>query len=118
MQSVLRFGLITALIFTPLSALAFEKVDTRDEFLSLVDGKTLRLTGIRVQVTPAGEITGRAFGRGVKGAWQWRDGYFCRSLYWGSRDLGPNCQEVRAEGSKIRFTSDRGQGQYAVLNIR
>ncbi|MEM7472804.1 MAG: dihydrodipicolinate reductase [Pseudomonadota bacterium] len=109
---------LASLLFAPLAAQAFDKVDTRDEFLSLVDGKTLRLTGIRVEVMPSGQIKGRAFGRGVKGAWQWRDGFFCRSLYWGSRDLGPNCQEVRAEGAKIRFTSDRGQGQYAVLNIR
>ncbi|MEM6593827.1 MAG: dihydrodipicolinate reductase [Pseudomonadota bacterium] len=118
MRILFLLGTLAALVMTPFGALAFEKVDTKDEFLSIVGGKTLRLTGIRVQVTPAGEITGRAFGRGVSGAWQWRDGYFCRSLYWGSTDLGPNCQEVRAEGSKIRFTSDRGAGRYADLNIR
>ncbi len=118
-MSKFRFSaLIVAALFAAPPAFAFEKVDSRDAFLELVDGKTLRLTGIKVQVSPSGQITGRAFGRGVRGAWQWQDGYFCRSLYWGKRDLGPNCQEVRAHGSKIRFTSDRGTGQYADLNIR
>ncbi|MCY4180626.1 MAG: dihydrodipicolinate reductase [Litoreibacter sp.] len=118
MRKTTSIGLLVAFLLAPLSAYAFEKIDTKDKFLSLVEGKTLRLTGIKVQVTPSGEITGRAFGRGVKGAWNWQNGYFCRSLYWGNRDLGQNCQEVRAEGSKVRFTSDRGEGQYAVLNIR
>lgn len=102
----------------PGAALAFEKVKSRDQFVQLVQGKDLRLTGIKVKVSPAGQITGRAFGVGVRGEWQWRNGYFCRSLFWGKRDLGPNCQEVQVKGDTIRFTSDKGAGEFADLAIR
>ncbi|MEM9433722.1 MAG: dihydrodipicolinate reductase [Pseudomonadota bacterium] len=94
------------------------RIDTRDQFVQTVEGRNLTLFGIRLVVTPDGVIDGRAFGRDVKGQWQWRDGFFCRDLYWGTRDLGPNCQEVRLNGNKIRFTSDRGTGQYADLTLR
>ena len=77
-------GPLSALFITctaPLAAYAFEKVTSRDQFVQIVEGKDLRLTGIRVNVTPSGKIKGRAYGFGVSGEWQWRDGYFCRSLF-------------------------------------
>ena len=106
------------LVSLPLAAQAFDKVTSRDQFLQIVSGKDLRLTGITVNVTPSGEIKGRAYGFGVQGEWQWQNGYFCRSLYWGKKDLGPNCQEVKVHGDTIRFTSDKGTGQFADLKMR
>lgn len=109
-------GLFVA--FVPATAMAFEKIDDRAQFVEAIEGKDLKITGISVNVTPAGEITGRAFGIRVRGEWQWQDGYFCRSLYWGRQDLGPNCQEVTIQGDTIRFTSDRGTGEFADLTMR
>ncbi len=43
---------------------------------------------------------------------------FCRDLFWGARDLGYNCQQVDVNGSRIRFTSDRGRGDSAVFRLR
>lgn len=94
------------------------KVTQKQDFERLVVGKDLTIFGIRVTVTPEGMIDGRAYGRDVTGKWSWQDGYFCRDLYWGKRDLGPNCQEVRVDGRTVRFTSDRGAGQSADLTIR
>ncbi len=102
----------------PATALAFEKIESREEFVQAIEGKDLKITGISVNVTPAGQIKGRAFGIRVRGEWQWRDGYFCRSLFWGRQDLGPNCQEVTIDGDTIRFTSDRGAGEFADLKMR
>jgi hypothetical protein len=93
-------------------------IKTKQEFMQTVVGKDLTILGIRVNVSPDGAIGGRAYGRQVRGSWQWQGGYFCRDLYWGKTDLGPNCQEVRLHGNKVRFTSDRGTGQYADLTIR
>jgi len=103
---------------TTTAAQAFQTVRDEAVFLDLVEDKDLTRFGIRVQVKPSGEIRGRAFGRSVTGNWRWRDGYFCRSLYYGDRDLGPNCQEVKIDGNTIRFTSDRGDGIYADLELR
>lgn len=102
----------------PIAAEAFEKVSSKSEFVQLVQGKKLSLTGIKLDVTPAGNIKGKAYGYPVTGEWQWRGGYFCRSLYWGEKDLGPNCQQVETKAGKIRFTSDRGAGRSAVLSLR
>ena len=119
LQNTVKMLVATAMVATlPMAAQAFEKIVSREKFVEVVEGKDLKLMGITVTVTPDGGIKGRAFGAPVSGQWQWRGGFFCRSLFWGERDLGPNCQEVRVEGDKIRFTSDKGSGQYAVLNIR
>lgn len=111
-------AVVIALIALPAHAGGFEHVDDRPSFVSLIDGRTLTRFGIKLSVTPDGRITGRAFGRDVTGAWQWRAGYFCRDLYWGSKDLGPNCQAVKVQGRTVRFISDRGTGEYADLTLR
>ncbi len=98
--------------------LELNKITDRQDFERLVVGKELTIFGIRVKVTPSGEIDGRAYGRDVSGRWQWKDGYFCRDLYWGKRDLGPNCQEVRVDGNTVRFTSDKGTGRFADLTMQ
>lgn len=107
-------------IFIGNSALAesFAPITERDRFLKLVQNRNLTRVGITLSVRPDGKIEGRAFGRQVTGAWQWRGGYFCRDLYWGSRDLGPNCQAVKLQGNTIRFISDQGAGQFADLHLR
>ena len=105
-------------IVTPAAADGFDTIDERDMFVSIVDGRDLTRFGIRLNVTPDGRIVGRAFGRDVRGAWQWNSGYFCRSLYWGEKDLGPNCQAVRIDGRTMKFISDRGSGDFADFRIR
>lgn len=100
------------------SALAFQTVREQATFVDIVQGKQLTRFGIRLTVTPDGGIRGRAFGREVTGNWQWSNGYFCRSLFYGERDLGPNCQEVKVNGNTVRFTSDRGEGIYADLELK
>ncbi len=96
----------------------YQKITDRSDFVAVVQGRELTMPGIRVTVGTDGSITGRAYGRDVSGAWRWEDGYFCRDLAWGSRDLGANCQMVSRNGATVRFTSDRGSGRYADLNLR
>lgn len=102
----------------PAAAQEFGTITTRQDFVSAVAGRELKRLGITVGVTPSGGIEGRAFGARVTGAWDWQDGYFCRDLYWGSRNLGPNCQVVRLSGNTIRFISDRGKGRSADLTLK
>ena len=95
----------------------FRPLRDQGSFVGLVEGRDLTRFGIRLEVTPEGEIKGDAFGRPVTGAWRWQDGYFCRDLYWGERDLGPNCQEVQVSGETLRFISDQGKGMSADLRL-
>lgn len=117
---MLRFAaaLLVAFAVAPASADAFQKVDEKDRFVQIVEDRELTRMGIGLDVTSDGKIIGRAFGRDVRGNWTWQDGYFCRDLYWGKRDLGYNCQEVKVNGATIRFTSDKGTGQFADLTLR
>lgn len=100
------------------SGTQFETVTERDTFVDLVTGNTLKRFGINLEVQPDGSIEGRAFGVKVRGAWEWRDRYFCRNLRWGSTEIGTNCQEVKVSGDLVRFTSDRGTGEFADLQLR
>ncbi|MAC77992.1 MAG: dihydrodipicolinate reductase [Rhodobacteraceae bacterium] len=95
----------------------FQKIDTETDFRRLVTGKTLTRPMVRLQVSPQGAISGRGMTWDVTGRWSWQNGYFCRDLAWGGDDLGYNCQEVRVNGRKVRFTSDRGAGESAVFTL-
>ncbi len=114
-------GILLSIAFlaTPVAAQAeFSPVTERSQFVSLIENNDLTRFGIRVEVTTDGRIKGRAFGRNVSGAWKWNGDYFCRNLYWGSMDLGANCQAVRRNGATLRFISDQGTGQQADLYLR
>ena len=109
--------LIILALAGPVFAESFQRVEDKDRFLQLVNEGDLTRFAIRVKVTPAGDIVGRAFGQKVSGEWAWQDGYFCRSLFWGSKEIGDNCQTVEVSGRTLRFTSDRGKGQFADLSL-
>ncbi len=113
-------AMVTAgLLLTSVPATAeFAKVDDQSEFLSLVAGKELRRPFIKLEVTPEGEIVGQGAAWPVTGNWTWKEGYFCRDLFWGGDSLGYNCQEVKALDGRIRFTSDRGEGDSADFRLR
>ena len=112
-------GLGLGLIAPPRAAQAeeFRVVDSDARFISLIEGRELRRLGIRLTVTPTGEIQGRAFGGPVTGQWRWENGYFCRDLFWNDTDLGYNCQLVQENGPTLRFTSDQGAGMFADLTL-
>lgn len=114
------FLLISLFAQAPLGATAdqMQRIDSRDEFMRAVAGKSLTRFGIRLNVSDAGQITGRAFTKDVTGNWRWQNGYFCRDLYHGAEDLGPNCQVVEVSGNTIRFTADEGRGIYADFRLR
>lgn len=97
----------------------FKRVTDRESFVSLVQDRNLTRLGIRLNVSETGKIKGRAFGQNVSGQWKWSSGYFCRDLYLNGDILdGDNCQTVEVRGDTLRFTSDKGTGEYADLRLR
>lgn len=115
---VILAALLLLGLAVPAMAEGFAPVTQRDRFVALIEGRDLTRFGITINVTPDGQIKGRAFGRDVTGAWRWNGDYFCRDLYWGKMDLGPNCQAVRVQGNTLRFISDQGAGQFADLSLK
>ncbi|WP_299619796.1 dihydrodipicolinate reductase [uncultured Tateyamaria sp.] len=95
------------------------KVDDQKEFVDVVAGKTLTRPLIKISVKPDGRIEGRGARWDIEGTWSWKDGYFCRDLFWGGDALGYNCQAVEATADgRIKFTSDRGKGDSAMFRLR
>ncbi|WP_298968444.1 dihydrodipicolinate reductase [uncultured Roseobacter sp.] len=100
------------------AAAEFTKVDSEAQFVSLISGKELRRPFVKLEVSPEGEISGIGAAWAVSGNWTWREGYFCRDLFWGGDALGYNCQEVQAKDNRIKFTSDKGAGDSAEFRLK
>ena len=96
----------------------FVPVKTKTEFLKIISGKNLKYSGASIHLSKAGTIRGKAYGKKVSGTWQWKGGLFCRSIIWGSRDLGPNCEVVKIDGNTLRFITDHGKGKRADMSLR
>ena len=117
---VRAFGmsLVAALCLSAGAALAeFAKVSDAATFKQLITGKQLVRPLVRLELSPEGQINGTGVTWDVTGNWSWREGYFCRDLNWGGSDLGYNCQEVAIKDGRIRFISDKGQGDYADFRL-
>ena len=107
-----------ALCATAAAADGFQRIEDEANFLNAIKDRDLKRFGIRLTVSGDGEILGRAFGQQVSGGWNWENGFFCRDLYLSGRELDPdNCQLVEISGNRVRFTSDKGAGDSAVLRI-
>ncbi len=116
-----RFALIFVALLAALPAAAsdFERVQDRDNFVTLVKDRALTRFGISLRVSQDGVITGRAFGKDISGDWSWNQGYFCRDLFVEGDVLdAQNCQTVEVRGNTLRFTSDKGQGDSANLRLK
>ncbi|MBT8458266.1 MAG: dihydrodipicolinate reductase [Boseongicola sp.] len=108
----------TSLLTTSALAEGFERIENERNFINAIKDRNLKRFGIRLQVSDSGQIIGRAFGQEVTGEWAWQDGFFCRDLYLGGKELDPdNCQLVEIRGNTVRFTSDMGRGDSANLRI-
>ena len=95
-----------------------EWIKEEDRFINLIDGKKLKRFLIELSVQTDGTIIGMGAGTDVTGNWNWQHKYFCRSLSWGNRDLGTDCQKVELKDQKLFFTSDQGRGTTAGFSIR
>ncbi len=118
MRPLRAMTIATVLLAGATPATAFSPITEESNFVTIVSGKELTRFGIRLNVMPDGLISGRAFGKTVSGAWRWTEGYFCRDLYFGETDLGPNCQAVKIDGGTIRFIADEGAGDHADFALK
>jgi hypothetical protein len=117
----LILALAVAALPLPAAAGGFVAVTEKGQFLDLVEGRELHigLYGLTLLVRSDGRIEGTAFGKDVVGKWAWKDGYFCREMLLGQREIPYNCQLVEVNGaSKLRFTADQGKGDSADFRLR
>ena len=110
--------LIIFLFMASLASASEITITSRSDFENLVIDKKLERFLISLSVFNDGKIKGSAVGRDVTGDWDWIDGFFCRTLLWGARELKYNCQLVTFDGRRLRFIADQGKGQSASFAIR
>ncbi len=112
-------ALIFAVLFPTAAAAEFSVVSDRSTFVGLMEQGVLKhgLFPIQLRVTADGLIGGSAVGSDVTGRWDWDNGYFCRTMAWGEREIPFNCQLVEVDGRKVRFTENQGQGRAATFRI-
>ena len=111
------FPILVFIGFKAFSADKFDKISDKDVFLEIVEGTTLVRPLIKLVVQNDGSISGKAAFLSVNGNWFWDNEFFCRTLFWGERDLGLNCQLVEYSGEILRFTADEGAGAFADFTI-
>lgn len=114
-------ALIALLLPVAAHANDFEEIRDKSAFLSLIDGKELRigLYNLSLKVTPDGKIAGNALGWGITGNWSWEGGYFCRDMDWSGYPIERDCQLVETrDGKELRFTVNRGKGNSASFRLR
>jgi len=117
---MVRVLLMICVLAAASSANAMTPVKDESTFRDLVGGKTLvlRLYTIKLNVLGNGTIEGSALTRKVTGSWSWIDGFFCREMKWGTREIPYNCQLVEYDGTEVRFTTDKGAGDSADFVLR
>ena len=103
---------------SPALAISGKKLNTIDEFQSRVVGKILTSSDGFVTVRKNGSIGGEVQGKKLKGKWNWQEGYFCRSLVWGGKNMGSACQEIRVNGKSVHFIRDQGKGSATSYTIK
>jgi len=121
-HSTVLMALLLAPVFylDPMSAAAQTNqwIREENEFINLIDGKTLNRFLIKLSVGKDGTISGTGAGIDVKGNWYWQGDYFCRSLFWGEKNLGSDCQKVELINQKLFFTADQGSAATAGFTIK
>ena len=121
-HSTVLMALLLAPVFylDPMSAAAQTNqwIREENEFINLIDGKTLNRFLIKLSVGKDGTISGTGAGIDVKGNWYWQGDYFCRSLFWGEQNLGSDCQKVELINQKLFFTADQGRGETAGFTVK
>ena len=108
-------------LFSAVSSVAWSEylvITDKNAFIAAIKDKPLKRPLIRLEVTEDGKINGRAAMLNVTGQWYLEKSFFCRFYFWGSRNLGYNCQQVSRSGKKIRFTSDKGEGDFADFTVK
>ncbi len=105
-------ALAASFSFQPVS-FADEKtrIATEQEFREIgVEKKLVYKFGEYVIVHDDGTLSGYFSGKPLSGNWSWEDGYYCRTVSLGGKDLGHDCQIVELSGNRLNFIRKKGKG--------
>jgi|GEM_PF-2594870 len=91
------------------------RIDTKEKLLSEIAGKKLILEGNWVVVNANGTLEGIFGEKPVKGTWEMKDGYWCRTLQ--SPAQNSDCQIYRLTPNGLIVTRNKGKGKSATYQV-
>lgn len=79
--------------------------------LAQIIDKKLVTKGGFIVLNKQGEITGNVDSNAVTGSWSEKDGYYCRSVTYGSKRTDTDCQIILNTSEGLFFHRHRGGGR-------
>ena len=111
---------IVLLSISPTSAIAedFERIKTKADFDRTLVGRKGSASWGWVTSRPDGTIVGAVNGESATGSWEWKNGFWCRTISWGESKQPYDCQAVFHKGNTAVFIRNRGQGEQTVVHMQ
>lgn len=92
----------------------YGRIMTEQEFVATAVGRTVSNADTSVTITGDGRITGVTHGTEIAGTWEWRDGFWCRTITAPVRS-NEDCQVWDVRNGVLTVTRDRGAGETIVF---
>lgn len=112
----LAFSAATLVVGGPATADTFTRIQTEADFKKQVTNRKLLQGDNTVTIRKNGKFAGVFGGTKYKGVWQWRDGFWCRTLT--SPQENTDCQVIEVGGGQMRLTRQRGKGKVQIYSFK
>lgn len=88
---------------------SFKRIKTENQFKQLVVGKKLRFDKNYVTIKKNGHWSGKFWGEKLSGVWEWKNGYWCRTIK--KNSYPADCQTWSHRGKEFKLTREKGKGR-------
>ncbi len=92
------------------------RITTEAEFGKSIVGKRLNFGKDWVTIQRNGKLRGNFGGNATRGVWEWRDGFWCRTLTKPRQNT--DCQTWEAVDGGFKVTRDRGKGRSFTYTLK
>lgn len=119
-MKIYSFVFIGLAVMIPTSSFAdYKRINNADSFTAQVVGKKITFEGGNAIIHANGKTNGRLNKKGkYRGAWVWRNGFYCRNLIIENKETGTKCLKVEIDGVKLRMTMDKGKGRVTEATMK
>lgn len=93
------------------------RLHTEADFLKEIADRELVAEGMSFTIHSDGTISGLVGSSQLIGSWSWEEEYFCRIAELNGERLGVDCEIIEIEGSRMRYTRNKGAGETSIVDI-
>ena len=96
----------------------FKRIKKKADYSKTIADRKLVADWGWVIASSDGTIMGQVNGEAAHGNWQWKSGFFCRTISFGNTEMPYDCQAVHISGKNVVFIRDKGKGKQTPMKIR